>query len=121
MRNLLTAPINKHRITDPVILQRYGGWPGDETCGAFRFLYRGEMFQAIASIGMGWEHVSVSHKKRVPSWNEMCHFKSLFWEPEECVVQYHPPESEYVNTHPNALHLWKPTDAVMPRPPKWMV
>ncbi len=80
---------------------------------------------AIASAGspaMPWEHVSLQARDynggRTPTWAEMCYAKSLFGEPEECVVQYHPPESDYVNTHPHVLHLWKPIGIELPRPPK---
>lgn len=55
-----------------------------------------------------WEHVSVSLENRCPTWDEMCFVKDLFWEPEECVIQYHPPRSKYVNNHPYVLHMWKP-------------
>ena len=65
-----------------------------------------------------WEHVSVSviGKNFCPSWEEMCFVKNLFWMPTECVVQFHPPEAEYVNNHPYCLHLWKPPYDV-PTPP----
>ena len=78
----------------------------------------------IIGIGLGWEHVSVttSHStSKVPSWKEMCFVKDLCWDGEECVVQYHPPKSSYVNIHPAVLHLWKPTDVGLPRPPSVMV
>lgn len=55
----------------------------------------------------GWEHVSVSLPNRCPNWPEMSFVKDLFWDGEECVIQYHPPKSEYVNNHPYCLHLWK--------------
>lgn len=55
----------------------------------------------------GWEHVSVSLRNRCPNWPEMCFVKSLFWEPEETVVQFHPPESTYISNHPYCLHLWR--------------
>lgn len=79
----------------------------------------------IASDGsdeVPWEHVSLrarypSGKERTPSWSEMCFVKDLFWDEEECVIQYHPPRSEYVNNHPFVLHLWKPTRAQIPLPP----
>ena len=54
-----------------------------------------------------WEHVSVSLEKRCPNWKEMCLVKDLFWDESECVIQFHPPRSEYVNNHPFCLHLWK--------------
>jgi hypothetical protein len=66
-----------------------------------------------------WEHVSISPaERRTPTWAEMSYVKSLFWGPEECVMQLHPPESVYVNLHPYTLHLWKPTQAEIPLPPK---
>lgn len=68
----------------------------------------------------GFEHVSVHilefGKQRIPTWAEMCAVKDLFWDPEECVVQYHPPKSDYVNNHPHVLHLWKWLKGEFPRP-----
>ncbi len=75
---------------------------------------------------MEWEHVSVRigytkyHGKmaeRIPTWEEMCAIKDLFWEKSECVMQLHPPEEDYVNCHPLVLHLWRPMDGIIPRPP----
>ena len=65
-----------------------------------------------------WEHVSVSCNKRSPTWEEMCFIKSIFWEPNEWVIQYHPVKKDYVNNHPHCLHLWKYCgDKEMPTPP----
>lgn len=75
----------------------------------------------IASDQFGWEHVSVSRKDRCPTWDEMCQIKALFWDNDDCVIQYHPPESEYVNNHPYCLHLWRPTGVALPMPPSIMV
>lgn len=69
-----------------------------------------------ASDGEGWEHVSISTATRCPTWDEMCFIKSLFWDDEDTVMQLHPPKSDWVNMHPYCLHLWRPTDAVIPRP-----
>lgn len=79
--------------------------------------------RVICSDGGGWEHVSVSvnGESRCPTWEEMCLVKSLFWDEEDCVVQYHPPKSEYVNCHPYVLHLWRPMDFNIPTPPSFMV
>ena len=58
----------------------------------------------------GWEHVSIQLcAKRLPTWEEMCLIKDIFWEEEEMVVQIHPKHSEYVNIS-EALHLWRPVD-----------
>lgn len=58
----------------------------------------------------GYEHISVSpkHKFRIPSWEDMCVLKEIFFEDEEEVYQIHPKKSEYVNLSKNCLHLWKP-------------
>lgn len=72
--------------------------------------------------GEPWEHVSVKagHVKqwRTANWKEMCFVKDLFWAEDECVVQYHPPEADYVNLHHAVLHLWKPKTTPVPMPPK---
>ena len=51
----------------------------------------------------------------------MCQIKDMFWGPEDCVVQFHPPEADYVNNHPNCLHLWRSIDVEMPRPDSILV
>lgn len=77
--------------------------------------------RVIASSELGWEHVSVSLVNRTPNWKEMCFIKDLFWDEEELVIQYHPPKSQYVNHHPNCLHMWKPSQEQIPVPPRWMI
>lgn len=79
----------------------------------------GKSYKFIFSFGGGWEHLSISTigEKRIPNWQEMCMFKDLFWLPEECVVQYHPAKSEYINNHPGVLHLWRPINEKLPTPP----
>ena len=75
----------------------------------------------VFSWGLNWEHVSVSFKNRVPTWDEMCQIKDIFWGEDETVVQYHPAKQDYVNRHPYCLHLWKPIDQELPKPPKILV
>lgn len=81
-------------------------------------------------MDVGWEHVS-AHVTRgkdtgrnswaTPTWEEMCFLKDLFWDEEDVVMQLHPRKSEYVNTHPHTLHLWRPTTQEIPTPPKILV
>ena len=66
--------------------------------------------------GFEWEHVSVAltdhrgkYLKRLPTWDEMTFIKELFWDDQDCVIQIHPPRSEYVNLNPWVLHLWRGT------------
>ena len=75
----------------------------------------------IASDGLGWEHVSVSLKNRCPNWLEMSAIKDMFWDPEDCVVKFHPPRSEYINNHDYCLHLWRPVKVKIPRPDSKLV
>jgi hypothetical protein len=84
-------------------------------------------YRIQASDGMLWEHVSVSiglpgrEALRCPTWEEMCYVKSVFWDTDDCVVQFHPTKSEYVNRHPYVLHLWRSIDKEFPIPDKIMV
>lgn len=78
-------------------------------------------FLCIASDGAGWEHVSVSLRDRCPTWEEMCYIKSVFWDTEDTVIQFHPPESEYVNNHPYCLHLWRKIGQEAELPPRELV
>jgi len=89
--------------------------------GYWKFHYKGKDLFVIASDGEGWDHVSVSLRNRCPTWEEMCFVKDSFFDPEETVIQYHPPKSEYVNCHDYCLHMWRPQDVELPLPPGWMV
>jgi len=77
----------------------------------------------VWSFGGGWEHVSISpvNRRTIPSWEDMCKVKDMFFREDEAVIQIHPPKSEYVNTLPNCLHLWRPIDEKLPLPPSFMV
>lgn len=68
-----------------------------------------------------FEHASVSLAHRVPTWDEMCKVKDLFWDEEDMVVQYHPPKSEYVNLSKTCLHLWRWTKGEFPKPGRYEV
>lgn len=113
--------LNKHRV-------REGFFGSEESIGfngAFQFSLPGEPRRifCVASDGLGWQHVSVSFgpNKSTPSWDLMCRIKDLFFEPEDWVVQFHPPVSEYVNNHPGCLHLWRSLVKEQPTPPAMMV
>jgi len=92
-----------------------------------RFLVQGPFGCKLSVISddgalTGWEQVSVStDRRRSPNWPEMCFVKDLFWDEEECVVQYHPPLSQYVKNHPYCLHLWKPTQGTLLAPPSSLI
>lgn len=88
------------------------------------------MLKVIASDGGElnpiWEHVSVSlNTKKItsktPNWYEMCYVKSLFWEDEDIVIQFHVPSNKAINIHPGCLHLWRCPGKEMILPPDILV
>ncbi len=97
--------------------------PGEEI-GAFLIPGPcGQDLRVIASsgdvtVGVMWEHASVSLRNRTPNWQEMCFIKDLFWDEEDTVMQLHPPKSKWINIHPNVLHLWRPWREAIPLPPE---
>jgi hypothetical protein len=108
---------------------RQGALRSDESYGnnglfIITTLKKNKLF-IIASDGEGWEHVSVhveyNGMSLTPTWSNMCFVKDLFWDVEDVVIQYHPKKSEYVNQHPNTLHLWRPIGIELPTPPTDMI
>lgn len=100
------------------ISKGFGGGMGVFTKGSLKNM------TVIWSYCGGWEHVSIDGKNRMPTWDEMCQLKDMFFADDECCVQYHPPKSEYVNNIPYCLHIWKPIEqysGALPVPPSLLV
>lgn len=72
---------------------------------------------AIVSREDGRWHVSVSHPKRYPTWDEMASARERFTPDEVTMAMLLPPRGEYVNLHSTCLHLWElvPPEAGGPR------
>jgi hypothetical protein len=109
--------LERYRVHDGL----WGSNEGDDF-GSFRINPGpfGEALHVIASPGdenIQWEHVSVSTRRRCPTWKEMSLIKDLFWDQEETVMQLHPPKSTWINNHPYCLHLWRPLHIEIPLPP----
>lgn len=60
----------------------------------------------VEKDGKRWLHLSVSARERIPNWKELKEVKELFIGKEKLAIQVLPPDSEFVNIHPNVLHLW---------------
>lgn len=122
MRKVLSNKLESGRLSTGF----YASTSADGCNGAFVMMtpwgttLRMIVSDASTAEAHGWEHVSVSLEHRVPDWREMCLVKSWFWEDEEAVIQFHPPESEYINHHPRCLHLWRHVDG-HPTPPSSLV
>lgn len=93
---------------------------GPDNFGIFRFpLPRfGSELHVIADISEDWDHVSVSMDRRTPNWEEMDFiYRKFFWT-DEVAVQYHIQTKDKVNIHEHCLHIWRPVNIKLPRPPK---
>jgi len=118
MRNPLPDILERGRVTRGEMASTsadggYGMFRIDGPCG--------KQLCIVASGGDDDDDVSVSTTARIPLWREMCFIKDLFWHPQDCVVQFHPPETEYVNNHPRCLHMWRNKIMTFPLPPSIMV
>ena len=123
MRNLtIDLPNIRMRNRSDAVRRMYGSH-GDGSCGVFqiRSPTDGALLTVVASDGEGWEHVSVSRANRCPNWPEMQHAKELFFRDCETVMQLHVPKDEHIDQCSTCLHLWRPIEDEIPRPPSWMV
>ena len=69
----------------------------------------------------GWEHLSVSFKNKIPSWECMQEMKELcFYDTEEC-FQLHPKADDYINNSEYTLHIWRPVEGMKQIPPSILV
>ncbi len=119
MKTKLPHNVLKGRITEGLLAST----PEHGNNGAFGIKLGKLIYYIIVSDKMGWDHVSVSipGATRTPTWEEMCVIKDLFFNKDEIVIQFHPPESEYVNFHKYCLHLWRPHGHQVKLPPKEMI
>ena len=88
-------------------------------CDCYCVPYNNQKLFVITSLdndldGIAWEHVSVSLKKRVPTYAEMNFIKNLCWDPEDEVIHFFPKASQHVNVHEYCLHLWRPVGVKLP-------
>lgn len=120
MKNL--HELDKYRVRSPQVAAYYGGF-GGARAGVFRLRSVIDMatLAIVVSSDGGWEHVSVSRQNRCPNWVEMEQVKRLFFKEDETVMQLHVPVTDHISVHNYCLHLWRPTDQEIPRPPGWMV
>lgn len=79
------------------------------------------MLRVLASVGRGWDHVSVSLASRTPTWAELEYIRKFLFKPDEIVVQFHVPSDKHINIHPYTLHLWRPHGYELRLPPADMV
>ena len=122
MKKSLPQNLEKLRVLDnPIINQLFVPQETGSIEGLFEIPYGNKKLIVMSGCGDGWDHVSVSLRHRAPTWEEMCFIKNLFFEKDELVLQFHPPEKDYINCCKNCLHLWRPWNQDIKLPPKEML
>lgn len=96
--------IENQRLAEAMILTNDGG------CGILELTDAGTCSVVWNRDEYGWEHVSISptNAEKIPTWNDMCQLKDIFFAGDEEALQLHPKRGKYVNLKDNCLHLWKP-------------
>lgn len=79
------------------------------------------LLRVIASIGGGWDHVSVSLSDRTPTWYELEFVRKKLFKPNEIVIQFHVPGDKHINVHPHCLHMWREHGRKVRLPPRHFV
>ena len=74
-----------------------------------------------ATIINGWEHLGVSFKNKIPSWECMQEMKTIFFKDDEECFQIHPKADNYVNNNEYTLHIWRPVEGMKQIPPSILV
>lgn len=65
---------------------------------------------AIQEDGRTWQHLSVAHRDRPPTWMELVEAKEWLMGTDTYAYQVAPPRRLYVNQNPNVLHLFRLVD-----------
>jgi len=75
--------------------------------GNLAVLFSPREYHTETDLGGGyWKHLSISHPRRYPYWDEILEARYHFFSDTETVIQVLPPRGQYVNLHPNCFHLW---------------
>lgn len=72
-----------------------------------RNVHDGELSAIVAEEPqIGW-HLSISHRRRYPSWDEIAHARYELLPGDLGFVMHLPPMAEYVAVHDNCFHLYQ--------------
>lgn len=82
------------------ILECTSPWPGGR-----RFLVG--TCEVLVGVEDGLWHLSISHPKRHPRWQEIFQARYALCPSTVEMVMHLPPPEEYVNVHPHCFHLWE--------------
>ncbi len=69
---------------------------------------------AIYDDGREWLHVSFSRRNKMPSYADLQLVKREFIGNDKKAIMVFPEQENYVNIHPNCLHLWYSAEVPIP-------
>jgi hypothetical protein len=70
-------------------------------------IHRDGDFIIMVTVDDGHWHLSISHKSRYPTFDEIRDARYKYIPNEVVMAMLFPPKEEYVNVHPNCFHLWE--------------
>ena len=57
-----------------------------------------------------WRHISLAHRNRLPTYDEIFHAKIVFAGEDTFGIMPFVPIKKHINIHKNCLHIWIPHD-----------
>jgi hypothetical protein len=113
MSQLWLPPSLGHRV-DPAA----AGWrkippPKKLALKVDAFSHPKRLLVAMRGMEAGRWHLSVSHRDRVPSWEELGFARDALLPPDVWLMVVHPPRAFWLNLMPKVLHLWQFDDPVL--------
>lgn len=102
-KRALNNPITKEQSLDPNWIMDHINNHG-LVAGPFTLIFSVEQHEE----SIHW-HLSISHKERYPSWDEIMAFRSFMFDDDMEVIMVMPKVEEYVNLHQRCFHLWHDT------------
>lgn len=101
-------PCDVGELPDPT---QTGWMPIDSPLpGHHAYVHRGRGLIALLGAGTHhgrvWLHLSVRHKQRIPTWDELSFAKDSLLGAERTGLQMLPPRSRWVDIHSHVLHVW---------------
>lgn len=107
---------------DPLAIRKRLGradWSPPKEFGPTGWCYDGlrEPLRILVSEGPApddqsgvWLHASISHRDRIPTYDELVLLHHAVWGASGWAYQVFAPAVDHINIHPNVLHLWGRTD-----------
>lgn len=95
-------------------VRNFHGPPGSRT-----WMHLSRPLTAIVSRDDGRLHLSVSHRDRIPTWEELGIARDALLPADLHFVLLHPPRRYWININSRVLHLWESRDKELIERAEW--